>query len=227
MLEASLSDTRQRRSQDGVRFQASGVAIEADIAFVADGSSGLQAANYLPFDTKGIPTTASISFPASEIVGTDSRGNRPRGPRPAPHEYLLPGPRQGKNRPLQEHCLLNGSSMGNGAATGLRQPAAPGGKISQFSQKFGPLISCFLEEHTRSDIHVRPRTRQADACTKRLTWDTAIQKQTTDVSTDSIIIQRSVLSFNCSVRCRTRCTSGSHSSSKPRILCSIRSTLVN
>jgi hypothetical protein len=37
------------------------VALASGIAFVADGSSGLQVINYLPFDNKGIPPTVSIS----------------------------------------------------------------------------------------------------------------------------------------------------------------------
>jgi hypothetical protein len=47
-----------------------GVAIAAGIAFVADGSGGLEVANYLPFDTKGVPPTVSItsSVPGPNVV---------------------------------------------------------------------------------------------------------------------------------------------------------------
>jgi hypothetical protein len=51
-----------------------GVAIGEGIAFVADGSSGLQVVNYLPLDTKGVAPTATISLPASDIVGTTAGG---------------------------------------------------------------------------------------------------------------------------------------------------------
>ncbi|MBD2152111.1 Ig-like domain-containing protein [Pseudanabaena sp. FACHB-1277] len=44
------------------------VALASGIAFVADGSSGLQVINYLPFDNKGIPPTVSIS---SSITDAD------------------------------------------------------------------------------------------------------------------------------------------------------------
>ena len=41
------------------------VAIGEGIAFVADGISGLQVVNYLPFDTQGVPPTVSITSPVS------------------------------------------------------------------------------------------------------------------------------------------------------------------
>jgi hypothetical protein len=52
-----------------------GVAIAAGIGFIADGSGGLQIINYVPFDTKGVPPTVSISLPSSVIVGMN--GNTP------------------------------------------------------------------------------------------------------------------------------------------------------
>jgi hypothetical protein len=45
--------------------QPLGVALASGIAYVADGSAGLQVVNYLPFDTKGQPPTASISSPGT------------------------------------------------------------------------------------------------------------------------------------------------------------------
>jgi hypothetical protein len=45
----------------------SDIAIGAGIAFVADGSSGLQVVNYVPFDTKGIPPTVNISAPGADV----------------------------------------------------------------------------------------------------------------------------------------------------------------
>ena len=50
---------------------ANSVAMADGIGFVADGSAGLAVLNYLPFDNKGVPPTASISLPSSVIVGTD------------------------------------------------------------------------------------------------------------------------------------------------------------
>ncbi len=50
---------------------ANSVAMADGIGFVADGSAGLAVLNYLPFDNKGIPPTASISLPSSVILGTD------------------------------------------------------------------------------------------------------------------------------------------------------------
>jgi hypothetical protein len=52
-----------------------GVAIGEGIGFVADGSGGLQVVNYLSFDTNGVPPTASISMPASAVLGTGADGN--------------------------------------------------------------------------------------------------------------------------------------------------------
>ncbi len=46
------------------------VAIGEGVAFVADGSSGLQVVNYEPLDTRGVAPTATISLPSSVIVGT-------------------------------------------------------------------------------------------------------------------------------------------------------------
>ena len=46
---------------------ANDVAIGAGIAFVADGSSGLQVVNYVPFDTAGIAPTVSISAPGADV----------------------------------------------------------------------------------------------------------------------------------------------------------------
>src|SRR5262249_17396923 len=43
------------------------VAIGEGIAFVADGTGGLQVVNYEAFDTKGIPPTASISTTATDL----------------------------------------------------------------------------------------------------------------------------------------------------------------
>ena len=51
------------------------IAIGEGIGFVADGTAGLQVVNYLPFDTNGVPPTASISLPASAVVGTGTDGN--------------------------------------------------------------------------------------------------------------------------------------------------------
>jgi hypothetical protein len=45
------------------------VAIGEGIAFVAEGTAGLQVANYLAFDTKGLAPMATISLPASAVVG--------------------------------------------------------------------------------------------------------------------------------------------------------------
>ncbi len=53
----------------------SDVAIGDGLAFVADGTGGLQIVNDLPFDTKGVPPTASISLPASAIASTGADGN--------------------------------------------------------------------------------------------------------------------------------------------------------
>jgi hypothetical protein len=52
-----------------------GLVIGDGIAFVADGTSGLQIINYLQFDAKGVAPSASISLPASAIVGTANDGN--------------------------------------------------------------------------------------------------------------------------------------------------------
>jgi len=49
---------------------ANSVAMADGLGFVADGSGGLAILNYLPFDTKAIPPTASISLPSSDVVGT-------------------------------------------------------------------------------------------------------------------------------------------------------------
>ena len=50
---------------------ANSVALADGIGFVADGSAGLAVLNYLPFDNKGIPPTASITLPSSAVLGTD------------------------------------------------------------------------------------------------------------------------------------------------------------
>ncbi len=50
---------------------ANSVAMADGIGFVADGSAGLAVLNYLPFDNKGIPPSASVSIPSSVVVGTD------------------------------------------------------------------------------------------------------------------------------------------------------------
>jgi membrane-associated phospholipid phosphatase/sugar lactone lactonase YvrE len=50
---------------------AQSVAMADGLGFVADGAAGLAILNYLPFDTKGIPPTASISLPSSAVSGTD------------------------------------------------------------------------------------------------------------------------------------------------------------
>ncbi len=50
------------------------VAIASGIAFVADGSGGLQVVNYEPFDTKGVPPTASISLAPSPNVAVTTSG---------------------------------------------------------------------------------------------------------------------------------------------------------
>ena len=52
----------------------SDVAIASGIAFVADGSGGLQVVNYEPFDTKGVPPTASISVAPSPNVTITTSG---------------------------------------------------------------------------------------------------------------------------------------------------------
>ena len=44
-----------------------GLAIASGIGFVADGASGLQVINYLPFDTKGVAPTVSINSNAADI----------------------------------------------------------------------------------------------------------------------------------------------------------------
>src|SRR5206468_3837542 len=54
---------------------ALGVAIGEGLGFVADGPAGLQIVNYLAFDSQGRPPTASISLPASAIVGSGTDGN--------------------------------------------------------------------------------------------------------------------------------------------------------
>ena len=43
------------------------IAIASGIGFVADGASGLQVINYLPFDTKGVAPTVSINSNAADI----------------------------------------------------------------------------------------------------------------------------------------------------------------
>jgi hypothetical protein len=48
-----------------------GINIASGIAFVADGSQGLQVIDYLPFDNKGVPPAVSISLPSSVIVGAN------------------------------------------------------------------------------------------------------------------------------------------------------------
>jgi hypothetical protein len=57
------------------RFPTSGnannVAIAGGYGFVADGSGGLAVINFLPFDTKGVPPSVSISLPSSSVVGTN------------------------------------------------------------------------------------------------------------------------------------------------------------
>jgi hypothetical protein len=50
---------------------AEGVAVADGLAFIADGSAGLAILNYLPFDTKGKPPSASISLPGASILGND------------------------------------------------------------------------------------------------------------------------------------------------------------
>ncbi len=49
---------------------AESIAIAGGYGFLADASGGLNVINFLPFDTKGVPPKASISLPASSIVGT-------------------------------------------------------------------------------------------------------------------------------------------------------------
>jgi hypothetical protein len=48
---------------------ARAVAMADGLGFVADDSAGLAILNYLPFDTKGIPPSATISLPASQVTG--------------------------------------------------------------------------------------------------------------------------------------------------------------
>jgi membrane-associated phospholipid phosphatase len=50
---------------------AEGVAIADGLGIIADGSAGLAILNYLPFDTKGKPPSASISLPPSATLGSD------------------------------------------------------------------------------------------------------------------------------------------------------------
>lgn len=47
-----------------------GVAIASGIAFVADGTGGLKIVNYLPFDSRGVAPTATISAPTADLDGT-------------------------------------------------------------------------------------------------------------------------------------------------------------
>jgi hypothetical protein len=54
---------------------AEAIALAEGVGFVADGSAGLAVLNFLPFDTTGVPPTASISLPASSVVGTGADGN--------------------------------------------------------------------------------------------------------------------------------------------------------
>ncbi len=72
-----LSDSTQTGSyltQFNVPSPPLGLAIASGIAFVADGSSGLQVLNYEPFDTKGVPPTASISLASSPNVTVTTSG---------------------------------------------------------------------------------------------------------------------------------------------------------
>jgi hypothetical protein len=45
----------------------SSLTLASGIAYVADGSAGLQVVNYLSFDTKGVPPTVSISSPVADV----------------------------------------------------------------------------------------------------------------------------------------------------------------
>jgi hypothetical protein len=71
---SNTSTSGQFLTRFDLRQSATAVAIGEGIGFVADGSGGLQVVNYLPFDTRGVPPTASLSLPASAIVGTSSNG---------------------------------------------------------------------------------------------------------------------------------------------------------
>lgn len=64
-----------------------------------------------------------------------------------------------------------------------------------------------------------PLLPQDQACSRTLTWDRAIQRQTAVIRTDTVVIQPSVLSCSCFVRKRTSRTLGSYSWSCPRIDC--------
>ena len=64
---SNTSTAGQFVTQFALPVAAQGIAIGEGIAFVADGSSGLQVVNYLPFDTNGIPPTASISTTATDV----------------------------------------------------------------------------------------------------------------------------------------------------------------
>jgi hypothetical protein len=67
---ANPANVSQFETSYSLPVSALGVAIGDGIGFVADGSAGLQVVNYLPFDTRDVAPTASISLPASAIVGT-------------------------------------------------------------------------------------------------------------------------------------------------------------
>ena len=54
---------------------ALGLAVAGGIAYVADGGSGLQVANYLPFDTNGIPPTVSVDTTGLD-VDVNTRGTQ-------------------------------------------------------------------------------------------------------------------------------------------------------
>ncbi len=53
-------------SGQGTSTEPFDVAIADGVAFIADGSSGLQVLDYLPFDTAGIPPTVSITTPPAD-----------------------------------------------------------------------------------------------------------------------------------------------------------------
>src|SRR5262249_19794648 len=68
---------------------------------------------------------------------------------------------------------------------------------------------------------------QEQAWARTLTWDRAIQKQTSETRIAAGVIQGSVLAFNASVRWRTRATRGPYSATSRRTRFKAWSTLDN
>jgi hypothetical protein len=67
MNTSDITNTNNFLTQFNLPATPQGVAIASGIAYVADGSGGLEVVNYLPFDTKGVPPTVAISVPGVTV----------------------------------------------------------------------------------------------------------------------------------------------------------------